>query len=120
MNNDSEYNPETTDSEDSDMELVSPGHPAEGGAFQFPQSPYPAASPKNGNPIGEDDEDFKMRRWLLETLFQMSQKERGMFLEFCTSCARLPIGRVVHEVAWRCPFSRKLGFCGVWAFFEGK
>lgn len=89
MNNDSEYNGNTTGSEvDSDgelMEVVSP--------LTFPQSPvHFLPSPKNGMPAQEDEEDFKMRRWLIECLLEMNQKERQCFIEFCTSCPRLPVG----------------------------
>ncbi len=37
-------------------------------------------------------ENFKTRRWLIETLLQYDQSERRTFLEFCTSCGRLPVG----------------------------
>ena len=57
--------------------------------------PSPTQQNKGKKPsfaLDEEEEDFKMRRFLITSLLSMSQRERLIFIEFCTSCPRLPSG----------------------------
>ncbi|CAD7938588.1 unnamed protein product [Amoebophrya sp. A120] len=100
MNNDSEYNGNSrTGSEvDSDGEVMETFSPTAHMSFH-PSTNNPRGflpSPKNLAGLQDDqvdvEEDFKMRRWLIQCLMEMTQKERSIFIEFCTSCPRLPVG----------------------------
>merc|ERR1712194_14558 len=90
LENDSEYNGKSSGSEvDSDgelMEAFSPNHVLGSPAF------LPAAMNSPTKKEEDLDEDFKMRRWLIQALLSMGQKERSVFIEFCSSCPRLPSG----------------------------
>ena len=55
--------------------------------MQMQSQPRFLPSPKNGDIGAEEEEDFRMKNWLIKCLLEMNQKERSTFIEFCTAAA---------------------------------
>lgn len=79
------------DTDGEQLETVSPNHHM----GELLSLPSPTGNQVMNLVGGEDDDqapNFKMRRWLIDCLLDMGPKERQIFIEFCTSCPRLPVG----------------------------